>query len=271
MPAGAEVFLWNGTNYDRMRSVDALSGGKQSGIGILAAQAVVYDYSGTRYVMHPTATSGSLVPLVAIASGFGSLSGVQVIISGGAGSPNISGGVTVSGSVQVSGTVTALFGLQSGLMVVVSGGGAGISGVAVSVSGDVVTVSGNVVYISGAVGVSSGGTLPVNPVSGAYVFGYQFNHISGANLTNVQSGASVIHAVNINAWVSGGQITVYDSLSGINAATILATIDFTEVGSLATNAFAPQTMVYDAYMKSGIVVSTSGAAIDVTVLYRNPV
>ncbi len=108
--------------------------------------------SGSVQVSGAVTVSGNVV---VIASGFGAISGTQVIISGGAGNPNISGGVTTSGGHTVSGGVT---------------------------------VSGSV-QVSGFVGVTSGTVLPAILVSGNYsALGTYSVSLSGYLTPNTTSG-----------------------------------------------------------------------------------
>ncbi|HKT21221.1 MAG TPA: hypothetical protein VJR06_01165, partial [Nitrososphaerales archaeon] len=204
---------------------------------------------------------------------------------------------------------------QSGTLVVLSGGTAGLSGLVVTDSGSVVNLGSGIISTSGIANVviaGSGGTAPAVGTAGAdgvptaapgmltkgelYGFNgsnfdrvrttqgaagtgigilaaglfWQYALVSGAVLSNVQSGASVLHTVTINAWVSGGQIKVMDSLSG-NTGSPIAQIAYTEVGSLATNAFIPLTLDYDCIANSGIVVITSGTGMNVTIAFRSPI
>ena len=111
---------------------------------------------------------------------------------------------------------------------------------------------------------SSGGSLGVLAVQQV---GYTWNLVSGATIVNIKSGSAFLHAIVINSYSSGGQAEVMDSASGVSAGGRLGTISPT-INTIANTDLAPTTLVYDALMISGIVISTSGAFWNMTVLWR---
>ncbi len=111
---------------------------------------------------------------------------------------------------------------------------------------------------------SSGGSLGVlatQPV------GYSYTLFSGAAIVNVKSGALFLHAININSYSSGGQVEIRDSVSGV-AGLVLGTISPT-IGTIANTDLPPASLLYDALLTSGLVLSSSGALWNLTVLWRS--
>ena len=142
---------------------------------------------------------------------------------------NISGGTLITNVITSGGNVVTLPGINSGTQVLLSGGATALSG------------------------------------GERFIAGYTYKHISTAAITNVQSGASILHGVVVNSWAVSGQVLVQDSLSGITGGANIATIN--QLNSSTT--IPSQTLIYDVYCLSGIVVSTSGTN-DVTIVYKNP-
>lgn len=213
---------------------------------------------------------------------------------------NVSGDIVLvvsGGTIQVSGVVgfpsgasTTLSGLtvlpnasQSGQLVILSGGGAGFSGVAMSASGNVVVIasgfgaisglavipnalqSGQAFILSGGVAGLSG--LPTS-VSGNMVgvFGYTYTLASGATasggfIVNIASGRTVLHTVSMITTTALGFVNIQDATSG-NAGNVVANY---------SGVIAPVTFIYDALLTSGLqVVVVSGASFAATVTYKNP-
>jgi hypothetical protein len=121
---------------------------------------------------------------------------------------------------------------------------------------------GGPVSVTGSSG-GSFGVLAVQPV------GYSYVNAAGAAITNVKSGAGFLHAVNINQTVGAGhQLKINDSASGVGGATI-GTILGTASGAIAGGSnIVPTYLLYDLLFTSGLVLSTSGAAWDITVTWR---
>jgi hypothetical protein len=113
---------------------------------------------------------------------------------------------------------------------------------------------------------SSGGSLGVLAVQ---PIGYSYANATGAAITNVKSGAGFLHAININqTGGSGQQLKIYDSASGVGGTTI-GTIAGTASGTAAGGSnVVPVHLLYDLLFTSGLVLSTSGAAWDITVTWR---
>lgn len=108
---------------------------------------------------------------------------------------------------------------------------------------------------------SSGGSLGVIAVQQV---GYSYTLVSGASLVNIKSGAAFLHAINVNGYgFSGTQVEIRDSASGV-AGLVLGTIAAINSGT----SVAPTNLLYDTLMTSGIVISTSGIAWNLTVAWR---
>mgnify|MGYP007031181532 CR=1 FL=1 len=177
-----------------------------------SGDVAISHYSG---VLNVNISGGSVAAnisgnVVVIASGFGAISGVQVIISGGAGSPNISGGVTVSGGVTISGNISSLSGGLVQIQDRISGLGVGASSGADGRLGlNVFVVSGSVTGGGGSIAAYQSGTLVsisggVAGLSGLIVIPrgsevFTQTTITATTLTNhlSRSGAGVIEFIGV--------------------------------------------------------------------------
>ena len=166
---------------------------------------------------------------------------------------------------SISGTLGAIVSFPMPVVLVGAGGASASGNRTITENSGALNVNisgGSLATLMSGVAVSVSG----NAVA---IFGYTPTLVSGAVLVNVQSGRSLLHSIVINSYSSGGQFEVHNSLSGIVAANIIATISPT-VGSVTNADISPSTLTYDAIMTSGIVISTSGANWNLTVNYKNP-
>lgn len=214
---------FNGSTYDRLRTINAVSGGARSGMGILVAGALGFDYSGSTLYPLATGASGSAVLAVSVVSGptvtlsvfpFGIQSGTMVLVSGG--QTALSGlivevsGETVATSVSGNSVSTSVSG---NTIVAASGSTVRIITASGNFVGDNNSGALNVWTVSGdLLAVISGGTLPVSIVSGSTAALSGLVVETSGNLTPVSSGGTIPVAI-----VSGltGSTTYHIYFSGV--------------------------------------------------------
>lgn len=88
--------------------------------------------------------------------------------------------------------------------------------------------------------------------------GRPFSEITSATTTLINSGAGILHSVNVNTCVAAATIKIYNALTATGTPITI---------TCGATAAALPTLVYDDYFGTGITVVTSGAT-DVTVTYR---
>ena len=233
--------------------------------------------------------SGSMM---LISGGQLALSGGNVVLSGGAGSPNISGSVRVSGTVEVSGAVglqirnsgnvwsdvghasglvnyavpvssggilpTLPFGLQSGSFVLVSGGQLALSGLQVIISGGAGSsfISGSV-QVSGTVGVSG---VIQNLQSGTisllemptYGLNSQWSGAAGKHIIAIRHGGGTAGQSGLEIVVTRIDIAIWAS-GNINRFDVLLTSGLVSGTAPAITAFIRHRFANAASVASGFV------------------
>ena len=89
------------------------------------------------------------------------------------------------------------------------------------------------------------------------VYGYVHVPAGAVTAELISSTPIVVHTVTVNTGVAGGTVTLYDSATtaGAGAANEIAVIDGSKVG----------TLTYDIATQHGLVLTTTGATIDLTI------
>ena len=91
---------------------------------------------------------------------------------------------------------------------------------------------------------------------------YSFVNITSQTTTVVKSAPGVLRKILINKAVVAGVVTIYDNTAG--SGTKLGTITMPAVTLLQSQL----QLVFDAICATGITVVTSGASMDITVIYE---
>lgn len=93
--------------------------------------------------------------------------------------------------------------------------------------------------------------------------GWNYNHITAAAPTNtvVKSSPGFLHSIVINKPLASGVITVYDNTSAAGNTIAIITQPVTLLSD------GPHTALYDVSFETGLTITTSGAAQDITVTY----
>lgn len=86
--------------------------------------------------------------------------------------------------------------------------------------------------------------------------GWTAAHMTAATTTTHKSGSGVVHNICVNTAGAGSTATVYDNTAG--SGTVIAVIDTS----------TPRCVLYDATFSTGLTITTTATAPDITVTYR---
>ena len=172
----------------------------------------------------------------------------------------VGGGAGISGYHVIADTSGALNVYTTNSPIVITSGGSAL-GIAAYQSGTSVGISGNATVLSTS-GVSFGVLAAAPPL-------WRYFHYTGGAISNVQSGAVFLHAVNINTYpmASGSQLEVRDATSGAGGTVIAFITQSTYSGT--SFALPPTNLPFDVLLTSGLVLDSSGAAWDATVVWKS--
>jgi len=92
---------------------------------------------------------------------------------------------------------------------------------------------------------------------------YMNNYITLAapTTTAIATGPTILHSIVINKCAANGVITVYDGVDATGTVKAIITMP----AALLKN---QETMIYDTVFNKGICIVTSGAAQDISVMYK---